>query len=310
MFAGSEQGIMLRVKLRPTIACIILVSMCFPRLLTADEQPLSGPNYSGSQSTSSGPIAYVVDRIKEVKPGEDVGEVIEERRVADHLKYLAETVGYQGDISVLKETSTALKKRDRLLYRHAITLLDDAIASQADELRQAMSITNFAAKFKPGRNIYADFVRHKLAFLESEKGRFYERGPFEIAVVGLLANSIEALALLEDTDPQQAVALTKREIALVDKIFSRISTPNRFDASPTERQVSINGNRFWRASLAFLIGNREEAAEALRKIVEDNKEFGPKFDDSSPLYIYKIFDLLYSITVGQGIDRNEKPEYK
>jgi hypothetical protein len=142
--------------------------------------------------------------------------------IRGYLQTLAAEVGFNAadsDMAALKQRSTDLKAEPRANHA-AIAILDSAVASQADELRAAVSIKVAAATAPPGTDIYPKFVQRKLAFLQSDKARFYFGGPFEVPVLGLWATSLEATYFLNQHSAT-ADQLLRDEIKVVDEIFKR-----------------------------------------------------------------------------------------
>ena len=116
------------------------------------------------------------------------------------LRKLAQTNGYNGsssDLAVLKQQSAELK-RDPNTNREMISLLDSAIASHVDEIGPAVSTHRLAKVSDLGTDIYPKFIRQKLEFLGSEKARFYDGGPFEIAWRSLFVSSLESEYFLKE----------------------------------------------------------------------------------------------------------------
>ena len=125
---------------------------------------------------------------------------VHDERVGRYLAMLADKVGYSAspeDILELKRRSLDLKRLPQE-NATAIAALDNAIASAAGEIRESMSIEKLASRSEVGSNIYPEFLRQKLEFLDSDKGRFYYKGVFELEVLELLANSLEGEYFLVD----------------------------------------------------------------------------------------------------------------
>src|SRR5262249_25645876 len=112
-------------------------------------------------------------------------------------------VGYTGDpsdLATLKRISLDLKQ-DASTNRDAIGLVDSAIASNAAELRPALSREIAAMGIDKGTDIYPRFVEQRLKFLlDPEKVKFSERGPFELATRTSLANALESKYFLAKND--------------------------------------------------------------------------------------------------------------
>ena len=125
------------------------------------------------------------------------GELGEPLRKA--LDSLGATEGYGGasaDLEKFKGWAKELKDRDPVANRLTIAALDNAIASHKDEIRTAVSVRAAARQAlengqSEGDNIQPIFVQRKLTFLDSDRAKFYDRGPFEVARLSLLASAIE-----------------------------------------------------------------------------------------------------------------------
>jgi hypothetical protein len=223
------------------------------------------------------------------------------------LEELAETESYEGsesDLDYLKRRSTDLK-RDPIANREAITLLDRAIASHVDELRSAVSAWKIAKFSPPGENIHPLFVQQKLAFLSSERARFYDGGPFEIARRSLLANSIEEKYFIDQkTNPE----MLRREIGIIDEILDRYTLPQYEYLKRPQINLQINSNLFWKASLLFALGEKGPAREIFRRLISSESGFGLETKNLGHVFIYRVFDLPYQITVQSGTSEDGRPK--
>jgi hypothetical protein len=237
------------------------------------------------------------------------------------LRKLAQTNGYNGsssDLDALKQRSTELK-RDPNTNRETISLLDSAIASYVDEMGPAVSTQGLAKVSDLGTDIYPKFIQQKLGFLGSEKARFYDGGPFEIAWRSLLVSSLESEYFLEEKTVDDAKDKLRRAIGVLDEILVRRRGPDTKYAYLANRAGPLlNGDRFWRASLLFVLGEKIDAQKELRSLVWDNQRFGLEVESphgaesSRHVYIYKIFSFPHQILVqgDPGPDGARKTEAK
>src|SRR5262249_26116221 len=184
----------------------------------------------------------------------------------------------------------------------AIALLDNAIASAAGQIREKMSIEELAARSKVGDNIYPQFVKQKLNFLDSPEGQFYYRGVFELETMELLANALESTYFLDRSDQNKLV----RELKLIDDIFLRMKDEkyNYILRNRKGTQTDLNSTKFWRASILFALHERDQLKAALNDLINTNWRFVGQSAEVGHLFIYKPFDLPYEIIVRPGKDTN------
>jgi predicted Rdx family selenoprotein len=221
-----------------------------------------------------------------------------------YLQKLETMLGYTGDpadLGVLKRISLDLKQAPEA-NRDAVDLLDKAIASYVAEVRPAMSREIAATGVGSGTDIYPRFVEQRLNFLlDPNRINFYDRGPFEITIRASLANTLEAKYFLSKGDRDDN--LLRQEIrALKDVYKIMLAVP----AGESRRRLRLNGNLFWQASIFFALGDKEQLSQTLRDLVYENRDFGLENRQSGHVYIYKVFDLPFSIVV-EGVDQDGKP---
>jgi len=237
------------------------------------------------------------------------------------LRKLAQTNGYDGlsaDLDVLKQRSAELK-RDPNTNREAISLLDSAIASHVDEIGPAVSTQGLANVRDVGTDIYPEFIRQKVRFLGSEKAKFYDGGPFEITWRSLFVSALESEYFLNDKTIDADKKTLRRAIEVLDEILVRRRGPDtKYGYLADRGGPLLNGDRFWRASLFFLLGEKDEVQNELRALVLDNQRFGleveipPGTESSRHIYIYKIFYVPHQILVqaDERTDGGRKTEAK
>jgi hypothetical protein len=153
-----------------------------------------------------------------------------------------------------------------------------------------------------GTDIYPRFVEQRLKFLlDPEKVKFYERGPFELSIPTSLANALESKYFLAKNDRDDN--FLRQEIrALKDAQQILLALP----PNEPRRRMRLNGNLFWQASIFFALGDKEQFGHALHELVEQNQDFGLESKEAGHVYIYKVFDLPFGITV-DGVDPDGKP---
>jgi hypothetical protein len=205
------------------------------------------------------------------------------------------------DLDALKQRSTELK-RDPNANREAISLLDSAIASYVDEIGPAVSTQALAKANDPRTDIYPKFVEQKLGFLGSEKARFYDGGPFEIAWRSLLVSSLESEYFLKEKPADSDKDKLRRAIGVLDEILvRRRGSDTQYGYLANRKGPLLNGDRFWRASLLFALGEKIDAQNELRSLILDNQRFGLEVaippESSRHIYIYKIFSFPHQILV-------------
>ena len=290
-----------------TVGLLVGLGAYLMRPVMPAAQEASGPCAASNPPISKDFLACVRGALDAVG-NERVSQGVLDEPLHGYLRTLAQTLGYAGaksDLDALKTQSTALK-RDPVANREAIALLDNAIASHVDELRPAVSREALAAKHSSGTDIYPRFVEQKLAFLSTDETKFYDGGPFEVVRRSLLANTLEGKYFMNQGDPDQS--LLHKEIEVLDEIHVRLTDPKYayLSVPPANRNARINSNRFWRASLLFVLGEKTELREMLRDIATRNQEFGIETTNPGHVYIYKTLDFPFKILL-QGIDKDGKP---
>jgi hypothetical protein len=178
-----------------------------------------------------------------------------------------------------------------------------------DEIGPAVSTQRLAKIRDIGSDIYPEFVRQKLEFLGSERPAFYDGGPLEIAWRSLLVTSLESQYFLEQKAGNGDRELLRRAIRVLDEILIRRRSETQYKYLTNRKGPLVNGDRFWRASLLFALGEKIEAQSELRSLISDNEHFGlevPGSDTESSrhTYIYKIFNFPHQLLV-QGDPRKD-----
>jgi hypothetical protein len=246
----------------------------------------------------------VVDQIEKLEAsGIPIGKAAVQPPLDDLLDELGHSLGYggqQSDVDSLKSRSFALKQRDPRENWEAIGALDFAISSYVKELGFAVSTQNLASKrANAGKDIYKDFVRQKLDFLNSDARIFYDRGPFEITVRSLWANSLESEYFLDKAygSGTTDISALRKEMEILDDIDKRYTDP-QYDYLPRNNFLSLrNSNRFWRASLSLLVaGDANTAREILKNLVSENVQNGLQ-SHQGDIFVYKVYDRPYQILV-------------
>jgi hypothetical protein len=295
------------------VACTIGYGACatWPVASAAEEDRAPCTRFEVMSENFLGCVRALIEISEKEKP---IGQVVLAEPIHGYLVNLADTQGYHGamsDLDELKRRSTTLKL-DPVINRASIVALDNAIASHVDEIRPAVSTKTLAAHAKPGTNIYRPFVEQKLAFLDSNKIRFYDRGPFEATVRALLANALESTYFLEGGVGKANDAILRREMQILDELLTRVKDPQySYLALPVDHQKSrINSNRFWRASILFALGDKPALRDMLRDLVLNNIQFGLETASPGHIFIYKVFDLPTEITVVRGVDDSPQVEIK
>jgi hypothetical protein len=220
------------------------------------------------------------------------------------LRKLARANGYIGsidDLTVLKQRSTELK-RDPYVNLEAISLLDSAIAAYVDEIGPAVSTQRLAKIRDLGTDIYPEFIRQKLEFLGSGRPKFYDGGPFEIVWRSLWVSSLESEYFQQQKAGHGDKQLLRSAIRVLDEVLIRRRSETEYRYLPNRKGPLLNGDRFWRASLLFALGEKIDAQSEFRSLISDNEHFGletqsPEAEGSRHIYIYKIFSLPHQILV-------------
>ena len=274
------------------------ISLWSPAVLSQQAFPCTSEAIASAQVLSC-VAGYLVDADNKTAPPDWVKTL---------LRKLAQKNGYDGsssDLAVLKQQSARLK-RDPNANREVISLLDRAIASYVDEIGPAVSTERLAKASDLGADIYPKFIEQKLKFLSSERARFYDGGPFEIAWRSLLVGSLESEYFLQENPDK-----LRRAIQVLDEILIRRRGPDsQYGYLANRMGPLLNGDRFWRASLLFVLGEKAEAQKELRSLIWDNQHFGvevaipPGAGSSRHVYIYRIFNFPHQIIV-QADNRTE-----
>jgi hypothetical protein len=236
------------------------------------------------------------------------------KRLREPLEALARKEGYDGldgDLEELKRLSLELKASNKVANYEAISLLDNAISSNVREIRPALSWRALATKAEPGTNIQPAFVQQKLDFLKSPKAAFYDNGPFDLVRRTLLAGAIEDRYFLERSLGKDGRSDLLEEASVIEDLIGRLQNPS-YDyllrAQDRVKQNEINNQLFWKATINFLLGNKSEMHDALKKIAVVNREFGLEVNDTSrQVYSYRVFNEPYQILVGP-LDENSQPK--
>jgi hypothetical protein len=224
--------------------------------------------------------------------------------VKSNLQKLAHANGYLGsanDLNVLKQRSIELK-RDPYTNLEAISILDSAIAAYVDEIGPAVSTQRLAKIRDIGTDVYPEFIKQKLEFLGSERPKFYDGGPFEIVWRSLLATTLESSYFLKQKAGEDDKELLRREIRVLDEILNRRRSETEYKYLPNRKGPLLNGDRFWRASVLFALGEKKDAQSELRSLISDNERFGlevprPDAENSRHIYLYKVFYFPHPILV-------------
>jgi hypothetical protein len=276
---------------------VVAIALC----VGADGEKASGA--CASMNPMSGPyLACVRAEIEAAERTKPLEQALLEDPLRSDLQALNRSLDYQGsedDLAELKRRSTDLK-RDPRLHRHAIALLDAAIASSHGELGPAISTKQLATSATTGTNIYKPFIQQKLAFLGSSKAKFYDRGPYEITARSLLANTIEANYFLERQAGNRDDAKLQKEISVLDEVNARLTDPQFDYIDVPQRASRVNSNKFWRASLLFALGNKAELRDRLQDLILTTKHFELESDQNpGQVFIYRAFDLPTEMIVRQ-----------
>jgi hypothetical protein len=266
-------------------------------------QASSGP--CGDAAKQSGTFLHcIAGAVDAAAKNHDLGALLKDP-LQGYLRQLEAMVGYIGDpadLAVMKRTSLDLKHDASVNSDAIISLLDSAIASNAAELRPALSRETAAIGIDRGTDIYPRFVEQRLKFLlDPEKVKFYEHGPFELSIKTSLANALESKYFLTKNDRDDN--LLRQEVQALKEAQQILLRP---PTNEPRQRMRLNGNLFWQASIFFALGDREHFGHALHELVEQNQDFGLESRDPGHVYIYKVFDLPFSITL-DGVDANGKP---
>lgn len=232
-------------------------------------------------------------------------------RLRPGLELLADKEGYSGsdsDLDELKRLSLELKAANKIANYDSISILDNAISSHIGEIRPALSWQAIATKAPPGTNIQPAFVQQKLDFLRSSKASFYDNGPFDLVRRSLLAGAFEDHFFLERSSGKDGRADLLSELSVVDDLIGRLENPEYdylLKAQHKAKDGEINNQIFWRATILFLLGNKPDMRDALKKLALRNREFGLQVRDASrQVYSYRVFNEPYQILVGPSAEGN------
>jgi hypothetical protein len=281
------------VGLRACIAC--------PVALAAQTSVTPCTEHNPMSESFLGCIRSLIDGTQKANP---TGDSFLAEPVRGLLEKLAKAEGYQGtatDLDELKRWSLDLK-RDPMSNRNAIAVLDNAIASHSSEIRVAVSTRTTAKNVDPGTNVHPEFVRQKLAFLTSEKAKFYDRGPFEVVRRSLLATAFEEAYFLEWRDGKSDNVNLRNAIQVVDELLARYNSREYDYLRIRQQTLHINSHLFWRVSLLFAMGEKSEAVEILRDLALNNRQFGLETTNPGHVYVYRVFSRPYEIKVLLGAD--------
>lgn len=225
------------------------------------------------------------------------------------LQAMANSSGYKGnkdDVDLFKRTSMALKG-DPIRNGPAIAILDNAIASDITEIRPALSISRLVAEATPGTDIYQLFLQQKLTYLSSDEARFYDKGPFDLVRRTVLAGALEGAFFEKKKDGVSAPELLRKELVVLDEIEDRLTT-DRYGylpaASVQPRNMQINSTRFWKASVAFALGDKDKVRTILRDLINSNAKIPFNRQNPGQIYIFKVFDEPFKIVVTPSLEDN------
>jgi hypothetical protein len=238
--------------------------------------------------------------------------VILTQRLREPLEALASKESYDGsasDLNELKRLSSDLKVANKVTNYEAISLLDNAIASYASEIRSALSWRAIALKAEPGADIHAPFVSQKLDFLKSSKAAFYDDGPFDLVRRSLLAGALEDHYFMERSVGKDDRTDLLDELNIINDLINRYQNPEYDHLLGLQKKIQhgeINNQLFWKATIQFLLGNKSEMRDALSKLAILNLDFGLEIHDTSrEVYSYRVFNEPYKIVVGTPVADNE-----
>jgi hypothetical protein len=229
-----------------------------------------------------------------------------------YLQLLARTLPYRGkqsDVDKLKQRSMELKGEPRT-NRDAIYLLDNAISAHIDELRSVVSPATMAEIIidtSSTPNSFPDFVKRKLTYLESERIKFFDRGPFEAIARIQLATAIEESYFLDDESGRGDTARLRRVQTLNEEVLTRLTAP-AYDYLPSsQRNTWINDLRFANIATSFALGDKTRMHSLLREFIGRNQKFGLESRDIDHVYIHKLFNTPYTLLVEPAKGKAEHP---
>jgi hypothetical protein len=307
-FVGSSEDRLSRLELQFGVRMAIAIVFGLAVWIVPAWWSLSQERAACESATSEQLLKCVAGLVEAAKASDQLNDPLRKA-----LETLAETEGYSGtssDLEKLKTWSIELKDRDPLSNRATIAELDNAIASQKEEIRAAVSIEAAVKEaveqdgLTAGTNVQSIFVQRKLTFLESERAKFYDRGPFEAIRRSLLASAIEESYFINGANADKDKL--RREIRIVDELQDRYNAPSGY---LTFRQIHLqkNSNLFWRASLSFALGDKSGFTKVLRDLARVNSDFDLESKNIGHVYVYRVFNLPYEIRVMAG-DGEPAPE--
>jgi hypothetical protein len=255
-------------------------------------------------------LRCVTQLIEGLPKGDPIAKPILTEPVLGYLQKLTETHGYSGsedDLNILKDYSLALKS-DPIGNRAAIAVLDSAIAYHINEMVPSLSTQALAKASSPGTDIYPAYIKQKLAYLNSERATFYDRGPYELTRRYLLASALESQYFVDRRAGHADLDMVRKELKVLDEILHRLNNSAEYGYIPVRSQTSsLNSDQFWRASLLFLLGQRSELKETLRDLAIRNQLFGLDTPSRGHVYIFRVFHLPQRMTVLKNLDKRGIP---
>jgi hypothetical protein len=282
---------------------IVILLVCSSRITAPTAQETTTPNSCGKLDPMIGGFLQCVTKLMESRP-DNFSEPVH-----GYLVKLAESVGYEGlksDLEKLKDRSTILK-HEPVKNRDTIALLDDAIASHSGELRSAVSYRALATQVSPGTDVFPRFVNQKLGFLNSDRAKFYDSGPFEMARRSLLAGALENEYFLDATRGLRKPETLYQELAIIEEVLERLNSP-QYAYLPIRQgnKSQINSHKFWTASLRFVLGESPKVRDILHELAISSRPFGLQTKNAGHIYIYNVFNVPYKIIVGANDEVNLK----
>ena len=241
--------------------------------------------------------------------GENVANAIQSEPVKSWLDNLSELEQYEGnkeDLDQLKRISLELKKKDLSQNSPAIAILDNAIASHIGELRPSVSARALAADslISAGTDIYKKYAEAKFKFLISASGEFYNQGPLENVRKLLLASTLEELYFLDTAEKHDENL--RQELKILEDVLSS-KTPSGISS---DHDLEVNTNRFWHASILFLLGGDVKVAlrDDLKKIALQHAASYSNLEVNNDILISKVYNLPCKIlktelTLSDGLPR-------
>jgi hypothetical protein len=254
----------------------------------------------------------VVRLIQEAEKSAPIAQVVTVEPQHGQLVKLANALGHHArgpDLETLKKWSKDLK-HDPRGNREAITILDNAIAANIDELRAIVSPTILAQRaptLAEKKNAFSDFVQQKIAYLDSEKIKFYDGGPFEASARSYLSNALEEAYFLESEAGRADPDKLRRAARSMEEVLVRL-TAAEFDYLPaSQRTTWVNDYQFFNAALLFALGENARSRELLRMLARNNLNFGLGSTKLDHVYIYKLFNTPYVLSILPGTSKDGRP---